>query len=282
MDPIHSTGFVFEVIDPRSNQLKGYLVAADHSADSAMLQILKNTPLKSAFNNATNVFFENINRYLADIDELSDEKGVSSFAANILRLDNNPEPFAKLLNIPPPDMKLGKIMPGVDYHLLAKSIEEKGIEHVHSLEKMQDDQQQTATSDYINIFKDNLASFISDIESLKTSTQPPSIQGVDITKAVKERNEACSEGNLDKFYRSQQLLDGDFFSKERKDDDPNKSLIAFGRNRDVNLAKVVHTILTDANEPILIIFGTSHLLSTDSINISSLLKAKGWIIKQIK
>ena len=276
-------GFLFEAKDSLGD-VKGYLYGADHSADPHMLKALENERIQNIFSRSTPIYFENTERMVHDLDEICENKGAENFPNNISALDKNPQKFASLIGVHPPDVRLGKTLPGVDYHLLAMSYREK--KEVDSLEGEFADQQTESSEETLEKFSDNCSLFLEGKKNPLNSEEGEQLREEEVisneTKLVLEKNNAWKLGDLERYVRILNQLDQGFFSIKRERSDPTAHIIAFNRNRAVDLARTVHVKLAKTEKPLLFVFGTQHLVSSDKINLLSLLKAKGRTIDQIK
>ncbi len=71
---INANGFLFEVKDSKTDEVKGYFFGAPHVADKEMLLSLQNEKIKGVFNQSKTLFVENVETYLTDFDKDGQEK----------------------------------------------------------------------------------------------------------------------------------------------------------------------------------------------------------------
>lgn len=280
-------GFLFKVShQDNPDEIKGYLLGVEHSADKEILQQLENEKITSLFEKTMNFYFESTVRMVNDIeqfyheplhskDELSQNQ-LEEYSKRIVYLSESLSAFAEFIGINESDIELKKTLPGLDYQLLMKAFEERGMNSLHSLEPKNASKLSNADEKTIPQYLKNITDFFEDSipQNFLKPVNPTIIEkNLNIPQILKNREEALKTSNLANFLLEQAKLDGDFFTNK----DEENPAIAFQRNRELNLARKVDTLLKSSNDN-LFVFGLSHLVSTDRINLLDLLKARGWII----
>lgn len=159
-------GFLFEVKNIKTDEVKGYFFGAPHIADKEMLLSLQNEKITKVFNQSKTLFVENAETYLTDFDKEKDQEKTTykNFSKKIKEMDNSGNDFSTMTHFPPGflDGPSGMTKPGVDFHLLAEAFENN--KKIISLEEDGDSNQSKALLDdqLIEKYRNNLIGLISD------------------------------------------------------------------------------------------------------------------------